>query len=308
MTGPSKDAPSREIAIGSIHVDMGRAEDSGDGWRYDREANTLTLAGVGSRDSPAPPISILGDLTILLADGSENYVTALSRSGESDAALEADGHLTIRGGGKLFLESLIKNGVGLRVWGKLEILERAEVSATGHHKGVMCHLNLWVHEKAKLTAQGREGCGIYVRRKAMFDGEAFVEAAAHGPGNAAIHAELAINMIGGVKISGTGDGPLLWAEYDLVLRGAAELAARSGQPAAAAGFIFVDTAELRITESGDPVFLLLPPHPPETEPELSLPESESRLIVGSRLFHVLSLSRAELDAALKLARKNCVGD
>lgn len=143
MTEPYGLIREPEITIGTIRVRAEQDEDSGPGWRWVAKDKALLLSGLGTRDEPAPAIRAAGDFSIVLMDGSENYLTA---SGEENAALDVNGGMIIQGGGSLSVNYPDPLGIGICTTGKLLLHDRAAVSG-----------ELRVHHPIKQMKSGRQG-------------------------------------------------------------------------------------------------------------------------------------------------------
>ncbi|MBQ7915346.1 MAG: 5'-nucleotidase C-terminal domain-containing protein, partial [Firmicutes bacterium] len=157
---------------------------NGEGWSYDEQTNTLTLAGVNITNGYAyvedcdylAGIYILGDLNIVLAEGTDNQITI--PGAEVSYGILAEGDLNISGG-KLTVTSgdALYESAGIMVYGDLVIRDSdiAVQSGMGGGDSVAGGIdgeNITIENSrvAANSAYAGSSCGIYT------DGQLLVKA------------------------------------------------------------------------------------------------------------------------------------
>lgn len=86
--------------VGGLNL-SGRPDDSGPGWSWQSDSRTLTLDGLVLAEDSGTGIYLPDDSTIIIAEGSENMVSAANGHG-----IWSEGRLTIQGSGALSIEAM----------------------------------------------------------------------------------------------------------------------------------------------------------------------------------------------------------
>ncbi len=118
---------------------------SGDGWSWDGTKRQLTLKGAVIY-STFDNVRLPDGTEIILQEGSDNYI--VTQNGSYNNGLFSDGDITIKGTGRLYIDS----GIGIQCAGQCRI-EGADVSITAIYTGVSAHS--FVQDSGKLSIRSK---------------------------------------------------------------------------------------------------------------------------------------------------------